>query len=167
MRELADSWGTLIHTHAAENRDETELVRQLTGQGNVEFFHQIGICGPRTVLAHCIWLSEKEEELLYESGTAVAHCPSANLKLASGVARIPRLLEKGVRVGLGCDGPPCNNYLDMFNEMRTAALIQKPAYGAAAMPAEKVLAMATIEGAAVLGWDREIGSLEPGRKRIW
>lgn len=164
VRELADSLGTLIHTHAAENRDETELVRQLTGQGNVEFFHQMGVCGPRTVLAHCIWLSEREEELLQESGTAVAHCPSANLKLASGVARIPRLLEKGVRVGLGCDGPPCNNHLDMFSEMRTAALIQKPVYGATAMPAEKVLAMATIEGAAILGWDREIGSLEPGKK---
>lgn len=164
VRELANSYGVLIHTHAAENRAETQLVREMTGRGNVEYLGEIGLCGSRTVLAHCIWLSAREVDLLGATGTRVAHCPSANLKLASGIADIVRLLEAGIPVGIGCDGPPCNNYLDIFNEMRLAALLQKPVHGPTAMPAGTVFEMATTRGAAILGMESEIGSLEPGKK---
>jgi 5-methylthioadenosine/S-adenosylhomocysteine deaminase len=98
------------------------------------------------------------------SKTNISHCPTANLKLASGIARIPELLAGGARVALGSDGPPCNNNLNLFQEMRLAALIQKPQYGPSSMPAEKVFELATLGGAQAMGLDKEIGSLEKGKK---
>lgn len=160
-REARDR-GCLIHTHASENRDEVALVRELTGRDNIEHLHHLGLTGPDVCLAHCIHLSEAEIELLATTGTRVLHCPSSNLKLGSGVAPIPELLERGVHVSLGADGAPCNNRLDAFAEMRLAALIQKPRLGPTAMPARQVLAMATRGGAEALGLDA--GSLEVGRQ---
>lgn len=145
--------GCMIHTHASENRDEVELVRSLTGRDNVQFLHDIGLSGPDVALAHCIHLTEAEESLLASTGTRVLHCPSSNLKLASGIARIPELMARGVHVSIGADGSPCNNRLDAFAEMRLAALIQKPRLGATAMNARTTLRMMTAHGAQALGID--------------
>ncbi len=156
--------GVLFHTHAAENRTEMDAVRQRCGSGNVEYFGRIGILHAKTCLAHCIWLEERELDLLAERECRVLHCPSSNLKLGSGVAKIPQMLQKGIVVSLGADGAPCNNLLDMFEEMRLAALIQKPVHGASALTAEEVFALATVGGAKALGIFRETGSIEPGKK---
>lgn len=140
----------LIHTHASENTDEVELVRSLTGRENVEYLHSIGMTGSDVVLAHCIHLSPNELKLLAETQTAVVHCPGSNLKLASGIARTPTMIRNGSRLALGADGAPCNNRMDMFAEMRLAALIQKPLHGADAIAAADVLDVATVHGAGVL-----------------
>src|SRR5512140_218383 len=155
--------GVLFHTHAAENRKEMEKVRARCGAGNVEFFEQIGILDAASCLAHCIWLDEHEMDLLASRRAKVLHCPSSNLKLGSGVARVPDMLRKGITVSLGADGAPCNNTLDMFQEMRHAALIQKPLHGATSMIARTVFELATCGGAAALGLEEEAGSLEPGK----
>jgi 5-methylthioadenosine/S-adenosylhomocysteine deaminase len=157
---LARERGVMIHTHASESREEIALVREETGLDNIEYLDSLGLTGPRTVLAHCVWASDEEMELLRESGTSVAHCPSSNLKLGSGVARVAEMIGRGVRVSLGADGAPCNNRLDMFTEMRTASLLQKVRRGPDALPARTALRMATIEGARALGLENEIGSVE-------
>jgi 5-methylthioadenosine/S-adenosylhomocysteine deaminase len=156
--------GVLFHTHAAENRREMEIVRRRCGSGNVEFFEMLGILDSSSCLAHCIWLSDSELDLLAGRGAKVLHCPSSNLKLGSGVARVPEMLRRGIPVSLGADGAPCNNTMDMFHEMRHAALIQKPIHGATSMSARTVFERATLGGAATLGLEGEIGSLEPGKK---
>jgi 5-methylthioadenosine/S-adenosylhomocysteine deaminase len=115
-------------------------------------------------LAHCVHLDDAELETLARTGTHVAHCPSSNLKLGSGLARITEMIARGISVSLGADGAPCNNRLDMFTELRTAALLQKALYGAESLPAADALRMATIGGARALGLDAEIGSLEAGKR---
>ena len=155
---LARAGGCLLHTHASENLDEVSLVRAMTGRGNLEYLEDIGFLGPDTVLAHCIHLEAGDVARLKRTGATVAHCPGSNLKLASGIAPIPELLAAGVRCTLGSDGAPCNNRMDMFAEMRLAALVQKPIHGAAALPAAQVFEMATRAGAEALG-------LEAGRVR--
>jgi len=116
------------------------------------------------VLAHCIHLSKAEQKILAETHTRVSHCPSSNLKLASGLAPVPNLRAQGISVSLGADGAPCNNNLNMFQEMRLASLLQKPHHGPTAMPAREVFEMATIEGARALGIDQDVGSIEVGKK---
>jgi len=143
--------GCLIHTHASENQDEIELVRSLTGRENIDHIDHLGATGRDVVLAHCIHLADHEMDTLARTDTTVAHCPGSNLKLASGIAPIPALLDRGVRCTLGADGAPCNNRLDAFAEMRLAALIQKPRLGPEKMPASTVFDMATRKGAEALG----------------
>jgi 5-methylthioadenosine/S-adenosylhomocysteine deaminase len=167
MREvgrLAREKGVRIHTHASENRTECDVVRERTGRNNVEWFHELGLTGPHLTLAHCVWPTEQEIRLLRETGTVVCHCPSSNLKLASGIAPVPEMLDAGVTVCLGADGAPCNNNLDMFMEMRLAALLHKPRVGPRGMPPERVLEMATLGGARALGLEAELGSLEEGKR---
>jgi len=167
MREvgrLAKERGVRIHTHASENPTECDVVRQQTGQDNIAYFHALGLTGPHVTLAHCVWPTEAEVRLLSETGTVVCHCPGSNLKLASGIAPIPELQAAGVTVCLGADGAPCNNNLDMFQEMRLAALLHKPRLGPRAMPPERVLEMATLGGARALGLEAEVGSLEEGKR---
>lgn len=154
----------LIHTHASENLKEIQLVKSLVNCENVEYLHQLGLTSPDLVLAHCIWLKPNEKEILRASGTHVVHCPSSNMKLASGLAHVPELLERGVNVALGADGAPCNNNLNIFQEMRLAALLHKPGAGPRAMRAQEVLDMATLRGAEALGWRKDIGSIEEGKK---
>ncbi len=156
--------GMLFHTHAAENRHEMEAVRRRCGMENVEYFEHLDILHPNTCLAHCIWLNDREVRLMQERDAKVLHCPSSNLKLGSGIARIPEYRARGITVSLGADGAPCNNTLDMFHEMRLAALMQKPLHGPSAMDARSVFEMATLGGAAALGIAHEVGSLEPGKK---
>lgn len=156
--------GMLFHTHAAENRHEMEAVRKRCNMDNVEYFEELSILHSNTCLAHCIWLNDREMDLMKERDVKVLHCPSSNLKLGSGIAKIPALREKGITVSLGADGAPCNNNLDMFEEMRLAALLQKPLHGPTAMDAQSVFEMATLGGAAALGIADEVGSLETGKK---
>ena len=154
----------MVHTHASENKDEIEMVERDTGRRNIEYLNDVGLAAPNVVLAHCVHLDRSEMEVLSRTGTHVAHCPSSNLKLGSGFAPVFEMLERGISVSLGADGAPCNNRLDMFTEMRTAALIQKALHGAEVLPALRVLRMATIDGARALGLDQEIGSIEVGKR---
>ncbi|HEY4221960.1 MAG TPA: 5'-deoxyadenosine deaminase [Myxococcota bacterium] len=161
---LARKRACLIHTHASENPGELDAVRAATGKDNVTALADLGIAGPDVVLAHCVWLTSDEQRSLRENQTRIAHCPSTNLKLASGVAKIPELREQGIVVGIGADGAPCNNRMSAFTEMRLAALLQKPRLGAAALSAKDVVKMATLGGAEVLGIDAQVGSIEPGKR---
>lgn len=156
--------GTLFHTHASENRTELEQVRQRCGKDNIECFEDLQILNDKSCIAHCIWLNENEIHLMKERGGRVLHCPSSNLKLASGIANIPRYLKEGISVSLGADGAPCNNFLDIFVEMRLASLIQKPFHGPTTMTAKEVFELATIGGARALHLENEIGSIEEGKK---
>src|SRR5882762_1888822 len=154
----------MIHTHASENKKECELVEGETGRRNVAYLDSLGISGPHVLLAHCVHLDTEEMETLARTKTNVAHCPSSNLKLGSGLARSAEMLARKIPVSLGADGAACNNRLDMFTEMRTAALLQKLAHGPEVLPAARVLRMATIDGARALGLGQEIGSIEAGKR---
>jgi 5-methylthioadenosine/S-adenosylhomocysteine deaminase len=162
--ELARERGVMIHTHASENRTECAMVEQEAGMRNINYLQSVGVAGRHVALAHCVHLSNEEIRILKSTGTNVAHCPSSNLKLGSGIAPIAKLLEEGISVSLGADGAACNNRLDMFTEMRTAALLQKALHGPEVLAAGRVLRMATIDGARALGLDTEIGSLEVGKR---
>ena len=164
VSELSRQHQVMIHTHASENKNECEIVEGETGRRNVVYLDSLGISGAHVLLAHCIHLDEQEMETLARTQTNVAHCPSSNLKLGSGVARITEMLARGISVSLGADGAACNNRLDMFTEMRTAALLQKVGDGPEALPAERTLRMSTIDGARALGLENEIGSLETGKR---
>src|SRR5437667_39082 len=106
---LSRERGVMIHTHASENRDEIELVERETGRRNIEYLNDVGLAAPNVVLAHCVHLDSEEMEVLSRTGTHVAHCPSSNLKLGSGLAPVFEMLERGISVSLGADGAPCNN----------------------------------------------------------
>src|SRR5262249_48091877 len=164
VADLSRERSVMIHTHASENRDEIAMVERETGLRNIDYLNAVGLVAPRTVLAHCVHLSDGEMEILRNNGTHVAHCPSSNLKLGSGIAPVARMLARGISVTLGADGAPCNNRLDMFTEMRTAALLQKVMHGPETLPALTVLRMATIDGARALGLADEIGSIETGKR---
>lgn len=164
VAELSRKHKVIVHTHASENRDEIALVEGATGKRNIEYLRDVGLAAPHIVLAHCIWLDENEMEILRSTGTHIAHCPSSNLKLASGIARVIEMHERGISVSLGADGAPCNNRLDMFTEMRTAALLQKVLYGSEKLPAITTLRMATINGARALGRADQVGSIEVGKR---
>jgi 5-methylthioadenosine/S-adenosylhomocysteine deaminase len=161
---LAEQRDVLVHTHAAESAAECARVEAERGARNVEYFDRLRLTGPRLLLAHCIHLADSEKRILAATRTAVAHCPSSNLKLGSGIARIAELRGLGVPVGIGADGAPCNNNLDAFREMRLASLLQGVVAGPAALSAYEALELATIGGARAIGLDAEIGSLEPGKK---
>lgn len=165
MREavgLARRHGFMLHSHASENPDETRYVREQTGRGNVAYLADLGMAGTDTVLAHCVHLDDEEIAGLARLGTGVAHCPGSNLKLASGIADVPRLLAAGCRVGLGADGPPCNNRLSVFHEMALAGTLHNLRHGAGAVDAWTVLELATWRGAQALGLDGQVGRLAPG-----
>ncbi len=162
-REIADRHeGVTIHTHASENVDEIETVEAATGLRNVVWLHEVGITGPDVTLAHCVHTNEREREILAETDTVVTHCPSSNMKLASGIAPVQDYLDRGITVALGNDGPPCNNTLDPFTEMRQASLLGKvDALDPTRLPAPVVLEMATVNGARAAGFEC-IGALREG-----
>jgi cytosine/adenosine deaminase-related metal-dependent hydrolase len=160
--ERARAEGFLVHTHASENLDEVAVVARRTGRRNVRYLDDAGISGAHVVLAHVIHADEEERALLAARGTTVAHCPSSNLKLGSGVCPVPEYLSQGIRVTLGADGAPCNDRLDAFTEMRLAALLPKVRLGPRALAAWDVVRMATADGAAALGLNA--GTLETGRR---
>ncbi|MGH9347414.1 MAG: 5'-deoxyadenosine deaminase [Vicinamibacterales bacterium] len=158
-RELA-----LVHTHASEQQQEIELVRRLTGRSNIDYLADVGLATPRLCAAHCVWVDEREQQMLAEREVKVMHCPGSNLKLGSGIAPVPEMLAKGICVSLGADGAACNNHLDMFGEMRLAATLQTLRHGPGALTAKQVLWMATRHGACTLGLEHGIGSIQAGRR---
>ncbi|TXC91527.1 5'-deoxyadenosine deaminase [Metabacillus litoralis] len=164
VRDLSSHYNVMVHTHASENLKEIEIVEHERGMRNIVYLDHIGLASPRLILAHCIWLDNQEKKIIKEKGIKVSHCPGSNLKLASGIAPTPEMLENDVFLSIGADGAPCNNNLDMFNEMRLTALIQKPKHGPTSMDAKKVFRMATMGGAYAMGLENEIGSLEIGKK---
>jgi len=161
---LARERRVMVHTHASENTTECAMVESETGMRNVAYLDSLGLTGRHVALAHCVHLSDDEIDTLERTRTNVVHCPSSNLKLGSGIAPVAKLLDRDVSVSLGADGAACNNRLDMFTEMRTAALLQKAVHGPELLPASRVLRMATIDGAKAMGLDGEIGSLEAGKR---
>ena len=163
-RDLSQRHQLIVHTHASENKGEIALVRERTGQENINYLNHLGLLSQRTVIAHGIHVSDQELNHLSHHHCSIVHCPSSNLKLASGIARIQHYLQKNINVALGADGAPCNNTLDPFMEMRLAAILQKPEFGPEALPARKAFELATMGGAKAVNAENEIGSLEPGKK---
>jgi 5-methylthioadenosine/S-adenosylhomocysteine deaminase len=151
--------------HVAETRSEVEEISKKYGKTPVHYMESLGILSPSLIACHCVWLTEAEMDLLARRGVKVAHNPESNMKLASGVAPVPELLARGVTVGLGTDGCASNNNLDLFQEMDSAAKLHKVhRLDPTVMPSEVVLEMATLGGAKVVGLEKEIGSLEVGKK---
>lgn len=163
VKKLSESYNLIIHSHCAENKREWQMVKDLTGYSNLEYFVKNNVASSHLCLAHCIWVSKREIQWISDFDINVLHCPTANLKLGSGIAPIPEFLDKGINVSLGSDGAACNNNLDIFNEMRLAALIQKPRTGVNSISAKTVFDMATRGGAKTLGLSDKIGSLEVGK----
>lgn len=165
VADLSARENTLVHTHASESRAEVEEVRRLSGGfSNLEYLADTGLATSRLCTAHCVWVTEHEQELLAERGVKVLHCPSSNLKLGSGLAPVAEMRARGISVSLGADGAACNNRLDMFEEIRLAALIQSVRQAPGALTARDAIWMATREGARALGLEVEIGSIEPGKR---
>jgi len=164
VASLSSRESALVHTHASEQREEVDIVRAQTGASSIGYLYLVGLVSPRLCAAHCIWVEPTEQELLAAHDVKVAHCPSSNLKLGSGIAPVPEMLDRGICVSLGSDGAACNNHLDMFGEMRLAAALQSMRRGPGALPARKALWMATRNGARTLGLEAEIGSIEIGKR---
>jgi 5-methylthioadenosine/S-adenosylhomocysteine deaminase len=155
----------LVHTHASESREEIAIVRELSGGlSNIEYLSSLNLASPRLCTAHCVWVDEREQRVLAEHDVKVMHCPSSNLKLGSGIAPVVEMRARGITVSLGADGAACNNHLDMFEEMRLAALLQATRHGPGVLTARDALSMATRGGARTLGLDGEIGSIEAGKR---
>ena len=154
-----------IHCHLHETEDEIAMSVTEHGKRPLERLRSLGIVGPNLIAVHSVHLTADEIALLARHGASVAHCPSSNLKLASGFAPATALLGAGVNVGLGTDGAASNNRLDCFQEMRQAALLAKAvARDAEAIPAHRALEMATLGGARALGLEKRIGSIVPGKR---
>jgi 5-methylthioadenosine/S-adenosylhomocysteine deaminase len=164
VRELSESWGVPVHIHVQETPDEIGDSVARHGVRPVARLDRLGLVNQRLLAVHAVHLTEAEIALLGERGAHVAHCPSANLKLASGIAPVARMLAAGVNVGVGTDGAASNNRLDVLAELRLAALLAKATSGdASAVPAHEALRLATIRPARALGLDAEVGSLLPGK----
>jgi 5-methylthioadenosine/S-adenosylhomocysteine deaminase len=164
-REAADKYRVRIHTHTNESSKDHILSRKRHQREPLEYLRDNGIIGKDVVLAHCCWLTDKEIAILEDSGTNVAHCPISNMKLADGVAPVTRLLSENINVSLGTDGINESNTFDMFRVMHEAALLHRiHQMNATIMPPKEVLRMATVNGAKSLGLEREIGSIEQGKK---
>jgi cytosine/adenosine deaminase-related metal-dependent hydrolase len=161
---LSEQHGALVHTHASESRDEQEIVHTITGGlSNIAYLDAVRLATPRLCAAHCVWADEREQMLLAEHDVKVMHCPGSNLKLGSGLAPVVEMRQRGIVVSLGADGGACNNRLDMFEEMRQAALIQSVRLHPGALTARDVLWMATRAGAATLGRS-DIGAVTVGHR---
>jgi cytosine/adenosine deaminase-related metal-dependent hydrolase len=162
--ERAKEDGSLVHTHAAEHAAEREAVHKALGDQDIAVLRSWGVAGPRAVLAHGVQLTVEEARAIARDGTRVVHCPSANLKLGSGIARVAELDALGVQLALGADGAPCNNNMDPWTELRHAALLAKVRTGVTTLPARRALRLATIDGARALSLEGETGSLEVGKR---
>ena len=164
-RALANRHHVPVILHLAETQDEVKIAAEQHKATPVGYLESLGFFGPRTLAAHTVHLTSRDIDILKQRGVGVSHNPESNMKLASGTAPVPALRRAGVPVGLGTDGAASNNDLDMFEAMRQAALLHKLQSGdPRTLPAADVLAMATREGAAALGMEKTIGSLEPGKR---
>ena len=165
VSEVAEEFHTGITLHFAEVREDTDQIKVEHGRSPAEYLQRIGLLKENVLLCHAIWLDPEDIDLLAASGANVVHCPSSNLKLASGFAKIPEMLRKGIPVALGCDGGMANGCYDMFREMKLTSLIHRGVtLDPLSITAERVLEMATIKGARALSMEDEIGSIEAGKK---
>ena len=164
VAELAQEFDTRITMHLAEVREDVKYAKENFGSTPFEFIEKVGLAGPHSLFAHMVWLTDSDIRSVARTNSNVAHCPSSNLKLASGIPKVPEMIEAGANTGLGCDGAPCNNSYDMIREMKLAAVIQKARLlDPLSMPATTVLEMATINGARGIGMESEVGSIEVGK----
>ena len=163
--ELAEELGITFQIHLSETRWEVEKLMEEKGRSPVAYLADLGVLSERTVAAHCVHVSPEDIEILVDFEVGVAHNPVSNLKLASGVAPIPAMVEAGVKLGLGTDGAASNNTLDLLRDTQLASLLHKGVFGdPTILPARSMIEMATIGGACVLGLDTEIGTLAEGKK---
>jgi len=160
----AEQYGVGIHTHLAETKKEVEDIYKLYGKSPVEVYEEAGVLDLHVLAAHCVHLTSKDIEILKNNGVFVVHNPQSNLKLGSGVAPVPEMLKRGISVALGTDGAASNNNLDIFEEMRTAALLHKGVNcNPTLVTASEAVKMATLWGAEALGL-KNVGRIEPGKK---
>jgi 5-methylthioadenosine/S-adenosylhomocysteine deaminase len=165
VASLSDQHHALVHTHASESRDEIAIVKRISGgMSNVEYLASLHLASPHLCAAHCVWVDDRDQSLLADHDVKVMHCPGSNLKLGSGMAPVAEMRARGITVSLGADGAACNNRLDMFEEMRLAAVLQAMRRHPGILPARDVLWMATRAGARTLALEDEIGSLEAGKR---
>ncbi len=165
VKKAAREANILYLIHLLENKDETEITLSRYGKKPVQLLYDLGVLDEQTIAVHCNWLTSDDIKIFTGLGVQISHNPESSMKLAAGVAPIPEMLEKGITVGLGTDGCASNNDLDMFREMDSAAKVHKvTSLDPTVMNAETVCRMATIGGAKVLGLNKFIGSIEPGKK---
>ncbi|MDR0900908.1 MAG: amidohydrolase family protein [Methanobrevibacter sp.] len=165
VRKEADEYNVGIHIHMNETKKEVEDVVESTGNRPFEYLNDIGFLKDDIIAAHGVWLSEEEIAIIKENNIKISHNPCSNMKLSSGIAPVDKLLNNNVCVSIGTDGAASNNNLDMFEEMKFASLLQKVnTMNPQSLPSDKVLKMATLNGAKSLGLEKEIGSIEVGKK---
>ena len=165
VRQLADEYNMGIHIHVSETQKEINDISEEKGLRPFEYLDKIGFLGPDVLAAHCVWLSDEEIDIIKKNNVKVSHNPCSNMKLASGIAPISKLLEKDVCVSIGTDGASSNNNLDLIEELKTASLLQKVStLDPNVLNSHEALAMGTINGAEALGLSDEIGSIEVGKK---
>jgi 5-methylthioadenosine/S-adenosylhomocysteine deaminase len=163
--ELSQSFGLPLQTHLSETLEEVEEIISRTGQRPLQYLDSMGVAGEDLIVAHAVHLDDHEMDLLRLRGIKVVQVLESNMKLTSGVARIPEMLDMGIPVGIGTDGCASNNNLDLFQEMDTAAKMHKVSrMDPVVMGAETVVRMATSEGAKILGLEKEIGTIEVGKR---
>ena len=165
VRELADEHNIGIHIHVSETQKEINDSLDERGLRPFEYLEKIGFLGPDVVAAHCVWLSDEEIEIIKKHGVKVSHNPCSNMKLASGVAPVSKLIDNDICVSIGTDGASSNNNLDLIEELKTASLLQKVStLDPKVLTSDEAIEMATIKGAEALGLGDEIGSIEVGKK---
>lgn len=161
--KIADRYGLGIQIHVSETLDEQRMIREQYGKTPVAHLRDVGLFERPVLAAHCVYVDEADMEIMARCGVSVAHNPQSNMKLASGIAPVSRMLEAGINVGIGTDGPSSNNDLDMWEELRTASLLQKVAtLNPCALTAYQTLRMATVHGAKAIGREGELGVIAPG-----
>ena len=165
VRQLADEHNIGIHIHVSETQKEINDVSAEKGLRPFEYLDKIGFLGPDVVAAHSVWLSEDEIEIIKKNDVKISHNPCSNMKLASGIAPVSKLIENDICVSIGTDGASSNNNLDLIEELKTASLLQKVStLDPNVLNSHEAIAMGTIKGAKALGLDEEIGSIEVGKK---
>ena len=165
VRELADEYNMGIHIHVSETQKEINDSLEEKGLRPFEYLDKIGFLGPDVVAAHCVWLNDNEIEIIKKNNVKVSHNPCSNMKLASGIAPVSKLIENDICVAIGTDGASSNNNLDLIEELKTASLLQKVStLDPKVLTSDEAIAMGTIKGAEALGIDDEVGSIEVGKK---
>lgn len=165
VKPAAEAENLRVHIHVSETKKEVDDCKNAHGKSPVKYLDDLGLLSDKLMAAHSVWLSENDLQIYKNRGVKVAHCPISNMKLASGVALVKKMLEMGITVGLGTDGAASNNTQDLFAEMRVCALVHKVTnFDPAVVSAREVVKMATVNGAKVIGEDKEIGSLQIGKK---
>ena len=160
---ICSRYGIGLHTHLSETQDENRIIRERYGKTPTQYYRDLGMFDHPTLAVHCVHMTDDDLDILQRHGVSVGHNPQSNMKLASGIAPVAEMLRRGMNVGIGTDGPCSNNDLDMWDELRTASLLQKVATGdPCALPAYETMQMATVNGARALGREGELGIVAEG-----